>query len=145
MRYGDLVCANVSRELKQQRQKAQNRGLKVAMRVRFRERTNNIHARAKLNILEDRLYAHQVIEGYRRSRITKYLDQRNLHTRAFDGPILKYHTPNSVPYTRSIEFSVAQVWNELDPGDRTIETLEVFRGEIKQYLIFNIPVPHNVV
>ena len=107
-------------------QKAQNRGLKVAQRAHYRTPTYDVHAEAGLNLLSDRVEYHQMKEAYRRAGIDKYRDNRNLNTRAWDGPILKSHTPNGLAYTRSLEHTIANLWNSLDPPERNTETLDSF-------------------
>ena len=139
LEYGDILFAGVKRDLLKKRQKAQNRGLKVAQRVDRLTPTYNVHATARLNMLEDRLYAHQLKEAYIRSRKIQYRDNRNLITRAWDGPLLKCHIPHGGAYTRSLEHSLAIVWNDLDPEDRCIETLDKFKLEINKFLFLNKP------
>ena len=139
LEYGDILCAGVNVGLLNRRQKAQNRGLKVAMRLPFGTPTYDIHARARLNMLEHRMYAHQIKEGYSRSRIHKYVDNRNLLTRAWDGPVLTVLTANGAPYTRSLESTLGLVWNDLDSEDRNIETLDLFKNEIYKFLEINKP------
>ena len=139
LEYGDILFAGVKKDLLKKRQKAQNRGLKVAQRADHLTPTYNIHAVAKLNMLEDRMYAHQLKEAYVRSRQMKYRDNRNLVTRAWDGPILKCYTAHGGAYTRSLEHTLALVWNDLDPEDRKTETLDKFKLEITKFLLLNKP------
>ena len=60
-------------------------------------------------------------------------------TRAWDGPILKYYTAHGGAYTRSLEHILALIWNDLDPEDRKIETLDKFKVEISKFLLLNKP------
>ena len=139
LEYGDILYAGVKKDILKKRQKAQNRGLKVAQRVDYLTPTYRVHAVARLNMLEDRLYAHQLKEAYIRSRKNKHKDNRNLNTRAWQGPILKCHTAHSAAYTRSLEHTLAFVWNDLEPEDRSLETLDRFKKEISKFLDLNKP------
>ena len=68
LEYGEILFAGIRKDLLKKRQKAQNRGLKVAQSVDHLTPTYTIHAAAKLNMLEDRIYAHQLKEAYIRSQ-----------------------------------------------------------------------------
>ena len=81
--------------------------------------------------------AHQLKEAFIRSRNNKYKDNRNLNTRAWDGPLLKHVIANGGAYTRSLEHTLSLVWNHLDPEDRNIETLDKFKTEIAKFLVLN--------
>ena len=100
--------------------------MKVAQRANFRKPTYDVHAEANLNMLCDRVEYHQMKEAYRRASLDKYRDNRNLNTRAWDGPVLKLHTPNGVAYTRSLEYTIASLWNSLEPIERNSDTLDSF-------------------
>ena len=131
LEYGDILIAGCKVDLLARIQRAQNRGIKVALRLHYRTPTYDVHALANLNMLHDRLEAHQMKEAYRRVKIEAYRDNRNLNTRAWDGPVLKCCTPNGVAYTRSLEHTISHVWNVLRPVDRNIETLEEFMSGVK--------------
>ena len=139
LEYGDVLYAGVKKDTLRKIQKAQNRGLKVAQRTDYLTPTYDIHARAKLNMLEDRLYVHQLKEAFIRCQKPRYRDNRNLVTRAWDGPILKCYTAHSCAYTRSLEHSLAFVWNDLIPADRMIDSLDKFKVELYKFLDLNKP------
>ena len=87
--YGDIIYTNANNFLWTKLQRAQNRCIKICLKVNRRTATDVIHARVRLPKLSDRRLAHQKILAFKRSKQSRYLDQRYLSTRLRDGPVLK--------------------------------------------------------
>ena len=85
-----------------------------------------------MNYVNDRRKHQMMIEAYQRSRNEKYVDQRQLRTRCWDGPALKVQTSKLTMYQPSLEYTLASIWNALDPRDRLIATLELFKFTMKE-------------
>ena len=63
---------------------------------------------------------------YQRSRDDAYVDNSNIRTRAFDGPLIKVLHSNSATYSRSAEFHGAVSWNSLPPMRHDTLSFEEF-------------------
>ena len=128
--YGDILYDKSAEFLLQKLQRAQNRAVKLCLGVNLREHTDKIHRDAGINLLGDRRKSHIYIEGFKRSRIDKYVCTRLYRTRAADGPVLKNFLPHCTAYQRSVHYNVSTCWNSLYPWKRNIQTMVAFRKKL---------------
>ena len=132
--YGDIIYTNANNFLLTKLQRAQNRCIKICLKVNRRTATDVIHARVRLPKLSDRRLAHQKILAFKRLKQSRYLDQRYLSTRLRDGPVLKVDMLHSEIYRKSVEYSTGVLWNALDVGVRNIDSLHTFKMLVKSEL-----------
>ena len=138
--YGDIMYTNANNFLLTKLQRAQNRCIKICLKVNRRTATDVIHARVRLPKLSDRRLAHQKILAFKRSKQSRYLDQRYLSTRLRDGPVLKVDMLHSEIYKKSVEYSTGVLWNALDVRVRNIDSLHTFKMLVKSELYNTIPI-----
>ena len=84
----------------------------------MRIHTSYVHEKAKVNYLVDRRLSHVYIEGHRRSCKSCYIKIMSVRTRSADGILLSNKLPHGESYKRSLEYTVSNLWNSLDPGKR---------------------------
>ena len=138
--YGDIIYANANNFLVTKLQRAQNRCIKICFKVNQRTATDVIHARVRLPKLLDRRLAHQKILAFKRSKQSRYLDQRYLSTRLRDGPVLKVDVLHSETDRKSVEYSTGVLWNALDVEVRNIDSLHTFKMSVERGLYNTIPI-----
>ena len=68
---------------------------------------------------------------YKRAKIPKYVDNRNLLTRAHNKKILKVLRPNLELSKHSIKFKGSVLWNSLDAGLQSASSYKSFKGKSK--------------
>ena len=141
--YGDVLYANTSVALLNKLQRAQNRCLKVCLKVNMRTPTEEIHGLTNTPILHYRRETHQRNFAYKRAQIDRYIDANHARTRNRDGPILKVFLPHTTSYQNSVEYSVGRIWNNLHPTIRLMTSLNSFKIKMKKELRSTIPFIRN--
>ena len=141
--YGDVLYANTSVALLNKLQRAQNRCLKVCLKVNMRTPTEEIHGLTNTPILHYRRETHQKNFAYKRAQIDRYIDANHARTRNRDGPILKVFLPHTTSYQNSVEYSVGRIWNNLHPTIRLMTSLNSFKIKMKKELRSTIPFIRN--
>ena len=141
--YGDVLYANTSVALLNKLQRAQNRCLKVCLKVNMRTPTEEIHGLTNTSILHYRRETHQKMFAYKRAQIDRYIDANHARTRNRDGPILKVFLPHTTSYQNSVEYSVGRIWNNLHPTIRLMTSLNSFKIKMKKELRSTIPLIRN--
>ena len=137
--YADILFKNANVTLLAKLQYAQNRCLKTCLLLPHLTDTDYVHAKANLPLLAERRKAHMLNYMYKRSTQDAYVDNRLLHTRAHEGPLLRILRSNSAQYDRSVEYHGAGCWNSLLPGRRLAETYKIFQIETKKVLRASVP------
>ena len=137
--YGDVLYANTSVVLLNKLQRAQNRSLKVCLKVNMRTPTEEIHARTGIPFLNQRREMHQKVFAYKRAQMDRYVDRLHTRTRNRDAPTLKVFTPYTTAYQKSVEYSVGEIWNNLPPMIRLQTSLNSFKYKLKSELRATIP------
>ena len=125
--YADILFSTTHDNLLKPLQYAQNRCLKICLKYPHLTSTDVVHSDANCNYLSDRRRIHMENFMYKRSRDDTYVDDRNIRTRAFDGPMVKVLHSNSATYDRSVEFRGAVIWNGLAPERRNIPNFDEFK------------------
>lgn len=121
-------------------QRLQNRALRVALRAQPRETIVNLHSsarvmsfklRAEFNLLKIIQYlVHVMDEGLT-------LDNRHIDvvTRARMGPIIFLPIPASSRFTKSMFYVGSSVWNNLPVRLRVITSPELFKSQLREFLL----------
>ena len=139
--YGDILISNANVDLLTKLERCQSKCLKIALKVPIRTPTEDVLCQTRSNSIRDRRRSHMLIAAYQRSRQVKYVDQRNLRTRGWDGPMLKMSFSKLTMYQHSLEYTLATLWNNSKAEDRLIPSLELFKATMKQRLIDRLPKP----
>ena len=119
--YGDVIYGNANQEGLEKLQRLQNKCLKICMGFNVRHGTANLHRVTKLPMLGVRRVAHVNNFMYTRLGNPSYIDNRDIRTRAHDGPLFSVKVPKIEMYKRSVKYAGAVQWNNLDPDIRAIK------------------------
>ena len=138
--YGDQLFCSASQCILDDLQFAQNRCLKICLKVDHLTDTNLVHAMAKMPMLKDRREAHLMNFMFKRSRDPEYTVNRNIPTRAHQGPILFRVTAHCEVYYRCIEHYGSMLWNMLPAPARLLPTLTSFKLDRKIWLAGVVPI-----
>ena len=76
---------------------------------------------------------------YKQQFMHGHLDDKDLNTRNYAGPIFNVTKPNYEFYKKSIKYKGAIEWNSLDPNIRNIASLSAFKYTQKVWLMTTIP------
>ena len=139
LEYGDILFANVSSGCLSKLQRVQNKCLRICRKEDAYISTAKVHSESKMPYLLDRRFAHQQIEGYKRSRCVELLDRRHCRTRNMEGPVLNVLTPHTAAYMRSLEYSIGVIWNNLSFEKRSYDNLVTFKNMVKSELTVKVP------
>ena len=91
--YGDILYASMGTTKLKKLQRCQNRCIKIVLKLPFMISTEAIHKKANMNLLVD-IGVNLEMATYMRLPNNKYVDQRLLRTRLWDGPLLKVNFPH---------------------------------------------------
>ena len=139
--YGDILISNASVDSLTKLERCQTKCLKIALKVPVRTPTEDVLNITRSNTIKERRRSHMLIAAYQRSRQHKYVDQRQLITRGWDGPMLKVCFSKLTMYQNSLEYTLATLWNNSKVEDRIVPSLELFKSKMKQQLIDRLPKP----
>ena len=138
--YGDQLFCSAAQYILDDLQYAQNRCLKICLRVDHLTDTDWVHAKAKVPYLKDRRLAHLHNLMYKRANNREYTVNRDIPTRAHQGPILNRHTSHCDIYYRSVEHYGAMMWNNVPPPVRLIPSYLLFKRDRRNWLANQIPI-----
>ena len=126
LEYGSLIYASGNKLQLQRLQTLQNMNTRICFDLPNRMRTSELHTIANLNLLEDRRNTQLLM--YTRSRDEKFIDDRHLHTRRVDAPLLK--VPNTLSSTsqKAVAYRGATHGNMLPSELRGIATKDAFKN-----------------
>ena len=119
---------------RQKLQSMQNRFLRIV----FRNEnicTEEMHERIGTGKLDYRRDLHLCGQMYRRSRVPKYIDQRELPTRQFDRIVLKIPDVILTKAFKSPIYNGSQMWNALPQHVQNCETYKDFKYQYKQHTL----------
>ena len=138
--YGDQLFCSAAQYILDDLQYAQNRCLKICLKVDHLTDTEFVHAKAKIPMLKYRRLAHLHNFMYKRAQNLEYTVNRNIPTRAHQAPILNRHTSHCDVYFRSIEHYGSMVWNMIPPPVRLLPTYDIFKRDRKLWLENRVPI-----
>ena len=138
--YGDILFLSANKDLLNDLQIAQNRCLKICLKLPWLTNTDLVHKKAKITKLGPRRIYHMNNFMYKRSRDPLYQDVKDLPTRKFLGPVVNRFKSNGNLYFKSIEHLGAMLWNDLKPEYRLLPTIKRFKIEGKVWLKTQIPI-----
>ena len=125
--YADIVFAKANCADLDKLQRMQNRCIKTCLRVDKRTNTELIHSVAKTPKLEFRRITHIRNFMYKRLCNTSLLDIKPINTRSRDAPLFKVIFPNTLAFTRSVQYYGALEWNKLTSEIRNVDQFLSFK------------------
>ena len=90
--------------------------------------TTAIHQRLRILPLSRRRYVHTNNFAYKRSIQPKYIDNRNLLTRAHGKNLLLCPRPRTERFKNSVVYTTAKCWNELSLDEQHASSYNSFIG-----------------
>ena len=115
-------------------QRLQNKCLKTCFSYHRLCETKVIHRETKCAYLNDRREVHTNNFMYKRLEKGVHKDNRDIHTRQHDAPLFTIPFPNNEAFKMSVQFSGANVWNELAVNVRSINPYDAFKVHQKRKL-----------
>lgn len=132
--YGDVIYSATSQGNLAKMQRVQNRGLRVCIRPEERVSTDNLHRLAGVNKLEDLRWVSLLGLTFKRTGIRKYVDQRNIRTRAHDFPVLKTVNNIKIKYEKSVEYRTFKLWSDTHRDIKSIASYPQLKNHIHKVL-----------
>ena len=69
--------------------------------------------------------------AFKRSLEAKYVDARQIHTRAHDSRLLKSFFTRSAKVQKGVEYKCAELWNALETTERDTREIHVLRDRMR--------------
>ena len=91
-----------------------------------------LHVKSNLVPLNDIRNVHILQCMFQRALKTKYVDNRNLLTRAHGKKLLLVNMPRTEKYKKSVAYKGAIAWNNLSLEAQTAESYEAFKLKCKK-------------
>ena len=120
--YGDVIYSATSMGNLSKLQRVQNRGLRVSI--------DNLHRLAGVNKLEDLRWASLLSLTFNRTGIRKYVDHRNIITRAYDFPVLKIVHNIKIKYEKPVEYRTYKLWTDTPRDTKSTPTYPLLKNHI---------------
>lgn len=114
-------------------QRAQNRGLKIALAKDMRYSTGILHKEARLASWEvrARMAAMRLMFKYKHNDEYTEACPMGSSTRAHYGPLIIVDKPKTTNYSKSISYMCRKEWNSLPAYIRCIDECKKFKKELK--------------
>ena len=110
--------------------------LNTALRLVFNNSNNlsvkQLHVKSNLLPLNDRRNVHILQCMFQRAQKSRYLDNRNLLTRAHGKKLLLVNMPRTEKSKKSVAYKGAIAWNNLSLKAQTAESYEAFKLKCKK-------------
>lgn len=118
-------------------QRAQNRGLKVALGRDMRYNTKILHKEANLASWEVRARIALMCLMFKYKQSDEYIvnSQQGLLTRSHDGPLFRIDRPNTTRFSRSCSYLGRIEWNSSPSYIRCINDYKKFKSEVKRLYV----------
>ena len=115
--YGDTIYSATSEGNVKKLQRVQNRGLRVCLKPEAKISIDKLHKDAGINLLSDLRETSMLSLAYKRTRLDKFVDRRDIRTRAHDFPVLKIENNMKIKYEKSVQYRLFKIWSET-PWDK---------------------------
>ena len=133
MDYGDVVYQAATSDLLCKLQRLQNRDLRIITRYDDNyQNTTAIHQSLRILPLSRRRYVHTNNFAYKRSIQPKYVENRNLLTRAHGKKLLLCPRPRTERLKNSVVYTTAKCWNELSLDEQRACSYNSFKLKTKK-------------
>ena len=130
--YADIFYEATTVQNLSKLQRLQNRALRIVTQSKATDiSTKDLQLSMNVTPLRLRREHHLMNFMYKRAEIPKYVDNRNLLTRAHDKKILKVLRPNLELSKNSIKFKGSVLWNSLDAGLQSTSSYKSFKAKSK--------------
>ena len=133
MDYGDVAYQAATSDLLCKLQRLQNRALRIITKYDDNyQSTTAIHQSLRILPLSRRRYVHTNNFAYKRSIQPKYVDNRNLLTRAHGKKLLLCPRPRTERFKNSVVYTTAKCWNELSLDEQHASSYNSFKLKTKK-------------
>ena len=133
--YNDQFQFLWNSEKLQKLQKMQTWGLRTVFNNRAPKLDEaELHLEAKLTTLNLRRVLHLLGLMYHRSKVERFLDKRDIHTRQFDKVKFKVINPVVKRAFKSPNYLGAQLWDMLPADTQNVPTFQLFKYRVKGHI-----------
>ena len=96
--------------------------------------TEKLHKDAGINLLSDIRKSSMLSLAYRRTRMDKYVDHRDIRTRAHDFPVLKIENNIKIKYEKSVQYRLFKTWSETPREIKSIASHSLLKNHLHKSL-----------
>ena len=125
--YADVIFHKANVTMLDKLQRLQNKCLKICAGFNRFHNTDQLHKTLQTPFLIDRRKAHVLNFMYNRKSKIELLNNREIRTRAHDGPLFNVQIPRCEAFKRSVGYFGSVEWNDLPPEVRNREPFLVFK------------------
>ena len=132
--YGDIIYAATNDGNLKKLQRIQNRGLRVCVKPEDRISIDNLHRATGVNLLEDIRDSSMLAFSYKRTQVRKYVDARDIRTRAHDFVVLKVENTIKTRYEKSVQYRCYKRWSDASRDIKATPTYTLLKTKLKKSL-----------
>ena len=134
--YADIIyiCIRIIQTLKKL-DRAHLRGLRICLKVQGKVEDVDIYNMGNISSLENRRNIVHSKNYMYKNKNKCIVSKEGIITRAKQGPLFNIIKPNCKSYKRSIYYSGASDWNNLDPALRNLDNIFLFKRSQKSWLL----------
>ena len=132
--YADVVYMYSNNPDLKKLDRAHLRGLRISLKIQGKMNDVDIFNLGNVSSLENRRTVHSRNFMYK-NKNKSVINNEGIITRAKEGPLFNIVKPNCEAYKRSIYYSGASDWNSLDPSERNLENIFLFKRKQKSWLL----------
>ena len=129
--YGDYLYESGGQNYLLKLQRLLNRALRLVFNNSNNLSVKQLHVKSNLLPLNDRRNVHILQCMFQRAQKSRYVDNRNLLTRAHGKKLLLVNMPRTEKYKKSVAYKGAIAWNNLSLEAQTAESYEAFKLKCK--------------
>ena len=136
--YGDIVYQSATMDKLNELQRLQNRALRILTRYdTYHKSTTEIEQDLRVLPLSKRRYLHLLNSTCRQAYQPKYVDNRNLLTRAHNKKLPICPRPQTEQLKKSVMYNTATRWNNLTLEEQQATSYSAFKTKTKRREIEN--------
>ena len=136
--YCDIIYMYSGQNELQKLNRQHVRGMKISLNEGYLMDEDELYIKCNLSKLENRRKVHLRNFMFKIQSIESNLmntDDVIVNTRLHDGPVFKVTHPNSKPIKRSVMYSGALEWNNLESDIRNIKEVDTFKRKQKIWML----------
>ena len=132
--YADVIYMYSNNPDLKKLDRAHLRGLRICLKIQGKMNDVDIFNLGNISSLENRRFVHSRNYMYK-NKSKCIVNKEGVVTRAKEGPLFNITRPNCEAYKRSIYYSGASDWNNLDSAIRNLENIFLFKRHQKSWLL----------
>ena len=130
--YADIIYGAAPKTKLAELQVHQNKCLRTCNKVPPLLNRIGLHKKYRVLPMRLRREQHIIKFAFKRSLDDKYVDNRNINTRAHDSRLLKTFFTRKAKVQKGVEFMCASLWNALENNHRESADYGVFRDLMRK-------------